>query len=132
MHKLAVLIYGALRSGKPFDVNFDAKKLAIQDGICPSAPILRSLFFDGVKVANDAGKWIHEYALGKSLLCGAEGQPSSRALRCGVRKQPVFQATVGTSLIRQNGIAFLFCRQDFSRRRNRDQNTHRIWGKQHS
>jgi transposase len=33
MHKLAMLIYGVLRSGQPFDVNFETKRLAIQDGI---------------------------------------------------------------------------------------------------
>jgi hypothetical protein len=33
MHKLAMLIYGVLRSGQPFDVNFEKKKLAFQDGI---------------------------------------------------------------------------------------------------
>ena len=33
MHKLAMLIYGVLRSGLLFDVNFEARKLAIQDGI---------------------------------------------------------------------------------------------------
>ena len=33
MHKLAMLIYGVLRSGLPFDVDFEKKKLAIQDGI---------------------------------------------------------------------------------------------------
>ena len=35
MHKLAMLIYGVLRSGQPFDVDFEKKKLAIQDGIWP-------------------------------------------------------------------------------------------------
>jgi hypothetical protein len=30
---LAMLIYGVLRSGQPFDVNFETKRLAIQDGI---------------------------------------------------------------------------------------------------
>ena len=33
MHKLAMLIYGVLRSGQPFDVDFEKKKLAIHDGI---------------------------------------------------------------------------------------------------
>lgn len=33
MHKLAMLIYGVLRSGQPFDVNFEKKKLAFQHGI---------------------------------------------------------------------------------------------------
>jgi transposase len=33
MHKLAMLIYGVLRSGQPFDVDFQKKRLAIQDGI---------------------------------------------------------------------------------------------------
>lgn len=33
MHKLAMLIYGVLRSGQPFDVNFEKKRLAFQDGI---------------------------------------------------------------------------------------------------
>ncbi len=33
MHKLAMLIHGVLRSGKPFDVDFEKKKLAFQDGI---------------------------------------------------------------------------------------------------
>jgi hypothetical protein len=33
MHKLAHLMYGVIRSGKPFDKNFLAKELAIQDGI---------------------------------------------------------------------------------------------------
>ena len=33
MHKLAMLIYGVLRSGQPFDVDFEKKKLAFQDGI---------------------------------------------------------------------------------------------------
>jgi hypothetical protein len=36
MHKLAMLIYGVLRSGQPFDVDFEKKKLAFQDGIWPS------------------------------------------------------------------------------------------------
>ena len=33
MHKLAMSIYGVLRSGQPFDVDFEKKKLAFQDGI---------------------------------------------------------------------------------------------------
>jgi transposase len=33
MHKLTHLIYGVIRTGKPFDPNFLAKGLAIQDGI---------------------------------------------------------------------------------------------------
>lgn len=33
MHKLAHLIYGVIRTGKPFDANYLAKGLAIQDGI---------------------------------------------------------------------------------------------------
>ena len=33
MHKLAMLIYGVLRSGQPFDMDFEKKKLAFQDGI---------------------------------------------------------------------------------------------------
>ena len=33
MHKLAMLIYGVLRSGQPFGTNFETKRLAIQDGI---------------------------------------------------------------------------------------------------
>jgi len=33
MHKLAMLIYSLLRSGQPFDVNFEKKRLAFQDGI---------------------------------------------------------------------------------------------------
>jgi transposase len=33
MHKLAMLIFGVLRSGKPFEVEFEKKRLAIQDGI---------------------------------------------------------------------------------------------------
>lgn len=33
MHKLAHLIYGVIRTGKPFDANYCAKGLAIQDGI---------------------------------------------------------------------------------------------------
>jgi hypothetical protein len=32
-HKLTHLIYGVIRSGKPFDPNYLAKGLAIQDGI---------------------------------------------------------------------------------------------------
>ena len=32
MHKLAHLIYGVIRTGKPFDANYLAKGLAIQDG----------------------------------------------------------------------------------------------------
>ena len=39
MHKLAMLIYGVLRSGQPFDVDFEKKKLAFQDGIWPHDPI---------------------------------------------------------------------------------------------
>jgi hypothetical protein len=31
--KLAHLIYGVVKSGKPFDANFSASGLAIQDGI---------------------------------------------------------------------------------------------------
>jgi transposase len=33
MHKLAMLIYGVLRSGQPVDVDFEKKKLAFPDGI---------------------------------------------------------------------------------------------------
>ena len=33
MHKLAMLIYNLLRPGQPFDVNFQKKRLAFQDGI---------------------------------------------------------------------------------------------------
>ena len=33
MRKLAHLIYGVVKSGKPFDVNFVGRGLAIQDGI---------------------------------------------------------------------------------------------------
>jgi transposase len=33
MHKLAHLIYGVIKTGKPFDANYLAKGLAIQDGI---------------------------------------------------------------------------------------------------
>lgn len=33
MHKLAHLMYGVIRTGKPFDANYLAKGLAIQDGI---------------------------------------------------------------------------------------------------
>ena len=33
MRKLAHLIYGVVKSGKPFDVNFVGRRLAIQDGI---------------------------------------------------------------------------------------------------
>ena len=33
MHKLTHLIYGVIRTGKPFDANYLAKGLAIQDGI---------------------------------------------------------------------------------------------------
>lgn len=33
MHKLVHLLYGVVRNGKPFDSNFLAKQLAIQDGI---------------------------------------------------------------------------------------------------
>ena len=33
MHKLAMKIYGVMRSGQPFDVDFEEKKLAFQDGI---------------------------------------------------------------------------------------------------
>jgi transposase len=33
MHKLAHLIYGVIRTGKPFDANYMQKGLAIQDGI---------------------------------------------------------------------------------------------------
>lgn len=33
MHKLVHLIYGVIRTGKPFDANYLAKGLAIQDGI---------------------------------------------------------------------------------------------------
>jgi len=33
MHKLTHLIYGVIRSGKPFDANYLSKKLVIQDGI---------------------------------------------------------------------------------------------------
>jgi len=33
MHKLAHLIYGIIKTGKPFDANYLAKGLAIQDGI---------------------------------------------------------------------------------------------------
>jgi transposase len=33
MHKLAHLIYGVIRNNKPFDPNYMAKELAIQDGI---------------------------------------------------------------------------------------------------
>ncbi|MFB9795284.1 transposase, partial [Shinella granuli] len=32
-HKLAHLIYGVIRTGKPFDANFLSNRLAIQDGI---------------------------------------------------------------------------------------------------
>ncbi|TXF96468.1 transposase, partial [Massilia arenae] len=32
-HKLAHLIYGVIRTGKPFDANYLHKNLAIQDGI---------------------------------------------------------------------------------------------------
>ena len=32
-HKLTHLIYGVIRSGKPFDPNYLAKGLATQDGI---------------------------------------------------------------------------------------------------
>ena len=33
MRKLAHLIYGVIKSGQPFDVNFNHTRLAIQDGI---------------------------------------------------------------------------------------------------
>jgi transposase len=33
MHKLTRLIYGAIRTGKPFDANYLSKGLALQDGI---------------------------------------------------------------------------------------------------
>lgn len=33
MRKLAHLIYGVVKSGKPFDANFAMNRLAIQDGI---------------------------------------------------------------------------------------------------
>ena len=33
MRKLVHLIYGVVKSGKPFDANFVAEELAIQDGI---------------------------------------------------------------------------------------------------
>jgi hypothetical protein len=33
MHKLTHLIYGVIRTGKPFDANYLPKRLAIQDGI---------------------------------------------------------------------------------------------------
>jgi hypothetical protein len=33
MHKLTHLIYGVIRTGKPFDANYLSKNLAIQDGI---------------------------------------------------------------------------------------------------
>ena len=33
MHKLTHLIYGVIRTGKPFDANYLSKGLAIQDGI---------------------------------------------------------------------------------------------------
>lgn len=33
MRKLAHLIYGIIKSGQPFDANFDQSGLAIQDGI---------------------------------------------------------------------------------------------------
>ncbi|MEO7576993.1 MAG: IS110 family transposase, partial [Massilia sp.] len=33
MHKLTHLIYGVIRTGKPFDANYLSKKLALQDGI---------------------------------------------------------------------------------------------------
>ncbi|NOT17629.1 MAG: IS110 family transposase, partial [Sulfuriferula sp.] len=33
MRKLVHLIYGVVKSGKPFDANFANKGLAIQDGI---------------------------------------------------------------------------------------------------
>lgn len=33
MHKLTHLIYGVIRTGKPFDVNYLSKGLAVQDGI---------------------------------------------------------------------------------------------------
>ena len=32
-HKLTHLIYGVIRTGKPFDANYLANRLAIQDGI---------------------------------------------------------------------------------------------------
>ena len=35
MRKLAHLIYGVVKSGKPFDANFSVRGLAIQDGIWP-------------------------------------------------------------------------------------------------
>jgi transposase len=38
VHKLAMLICGVLRSGQPFDVDFEKKKLAFQDGIWPHLP----------------------------------------------------------------------------------------------
>jgi len=33
MHKLTHLIYGVIRTGKPFDANYLSKGLAVQDGI---------------------------------------------------------------------------------------------------
>ena len=33
MRKLAHLIYGVVKSGKPFDANFPTNRVAIQDGI---------------------------------------------------------------------------------------------------
>jgi transposase len=33
MHKLVLLIYGVLRSGRPFDTNFSRARLDFQDGI---------------------------------------------------------------------------------------------------
>jgi transposase len=32
-HKLAHLIYGVIRNGKPFDANYLRNEVAIQDGI---------------------------------------------------------------------------------------------------
>jgi len=33
MHKLTHLIYGVIKTGKPFDANYLSNRLAIQDGI---------------------------------------------------------------------------------------------------
>lgn len=40
MRKLVYLIYGVVKSGKPFDTNFAMKGLACQDGIRPRSPRL--------------------------------------------------------------------------------------------
>ena len=56
MRKLAHLIYGVVKSGKPFDVNFAMNGLAIQDGIWPRDSAITQAWHSFVSITCGIGK----------------------------------------------------------------------------